>query len=146
MDPFSILSIVQGSVDLAAKCVTVAKYLNDFATKHQQAELFVLSLVDECQTLRLAWGQIESWARRQNDAQVYIDDQIIERLGASLETGTMVISALEHELLQLGPPSSTGGFRWRNRIVWNEQAYRDHKDRVRGQIGAMTLLLEVISL
>ncbi|KAK3171372.1 hypothetical protein OEA41_003456 [Lepraria neglecta] len=73
MDSLSILSIVQGSLELAAKCVTVVKYLNDFATKHQQAELFVLSLVDECQTLH--WPADESaWTIVNSQAPASIRD------------------------------------------------------------------------
>ena len=78
-----------------------------------------------------------------------VDDQLAKRLCSSLAAGMMVLSALEQDLVHLGgaaAPVGSLGFRRRNKIIWNEQVFRDHQDRLRGQIGAMTLLLEVIKL
>lgn len=105
-------------------------------------------MIDQCQTIKMAWSRIESWAQRQTTtSSSSIDDQIIERLGSSVQTGNIIISALEEDILQvLGETLATVGFRRRNKIVWNEQVFRDHQDRIRGQLGAMTLLVEVTKL
>lgn len=149
MDPTSVLAIVNGSLDLALKCASVVKSLHDVASKHKYAELSLVSMIDECQTFRLAWGRIQSWAQRQQESTVMVDDQLAKRLCSSLAAGMMVLSALEQDLVHLGgaaAPVGSLGFRRRNKIIWNEQVFRDHQDRLRGQIGAMTLLLEVIKL
>lgn len=149
MDPASVLAIVNGSIDLALKCASVVKSLHDVASKHKYAELFLVSMIDECQTFHLAWGRIQSWAQIRQESTSTVDDQLVERLCSSLATGTMVLSALEQDLVNLGSaatPTEFLGFRRRNKTIWNEQVFRDHQDRLRGQIGAMTLLLGVVNL
>ena len=128
MDPATVLAVVNGSLGVATTCITVIQGLNDLASKYRQAELLVQTMVDECKTIQLAWDQIETWARRHETTTLSVDDQILERLGSSLATGTMVLSALEEDLRHLGQSSATTGLRRRSKVVWNQNVFRDHKD------------------
>ncbi|KAI9877767.1 MAG: hypothetical protein M1830_002897 [Pleopsidium flavum] len=147
-DPVTIVAIVNGSFGLALKCAKVAKDLHDLAEKYKHAELAILSMVEECEVIQLAWSRIQGWCQGWAD-DASCDHQLLGRLNQSLIVGTMVMSALEKEL----PSSSedtdsrvSTGFRWRSKVVWNETAFQIHQDRIRGQVGALNLLLQVIKL
>ncbi len=62
-DPFSIISLIEGSISLVVQCGSVAKSLSDITTKHKQAKLTILSMVQEVDTLEFAWSRIRDWSQ-----------------------------------------------------------------------------------
>lgn len=70
----------------------------------------------------------------------------MERLDRSLECGTLVIGALQDDLSAyiIGPEESD--VIQNSKAVWNERSLQDHQHRIRGQVLAMSLLLQVIEL
>ena len=141
-DPISIISLVEGSITLIVQCGSAIKSLNEIAAKYKQAELTLSSMIQEVDVIELAWKRIKEWFESYtNEAR---DGELLERLDKSLKCGTMVISALQDDLLGYG--SKKLGFMQRSRLNWNEKALRDHQDRIRGQVQAMSLLLQVIEL
>lgn len=144
-DPVTIFTIVSGSVGLALKCAQIAQSLYDLSGKYKQAELMLRTMVNECEIIELAWKRIEDWSRSYAD-DASADGELIQRLNRSLEVGALVMSALESDVSPLRDSLERGSLRRRSRIIWNESTFRDHQDRIRGQAGAMTLLLNVIKL
>jgi hypothetical protein len=144
-DPATILAIVNGSVGLALKIGTVIKHLNDISQKLKYIEIGILSIVTECETIQTAWNAIEKWARLQT---VETDDQqaLLERLDRSLILGSMVISALDDDLVSFAASTQSSGFLRRSKFAWNENLFSQHQQRIRGQVGAMSLLLQTINL
>ena len=141
-DPISIISLVEGSVTLIVQCGSAIKSLNEIAAKYKQAELILSSMIQEVDVIELAWKRIKDWFESYtNEAG---DGELLERLDKSLKCGTNVISALQDDLLAYG--SKKLGFMQRTRLNWNEKALRDHQGRIRGQVQAMSLLLQVIEL
>ena len=141
-DPISIISLVEGSITLIVQCGSAIKSLNEIAAKYKQAELALSSMIQEVDVIELAWKRIKDWFESYtNEAG---DGELLERLNKSLKCGTNVISALQDDLLGYG--SKKLGFMQRSRLNWNEKALRDHQDRIRGQVHAMSLLLQVIEL
>jgi hypothetical protein len=145
MDPVSVISIVNGCVGLALKCGKVAADLNTLADKYKHAKLSVMALSNECQTFEVALGRIEAWARSPNN-EGQLDVGVLKQLDSSIELGTLVISALEEQMMPFHEMKQFGGFRRRTNIVWNDGVLREHEDRVRGQLAALTCLLTVINL
>ena len=141
-DPISIISLVEGSITLIVQCGSAIKSLNEIAVKYKQAELILSSMIQEVDIIELAWKRIKDWSESYtNEAG---DGELLERLDKSLKCGTSVISALQDDLLDYG--SKKLGFMQRTRLNWNEKALRDHQDRIRGQVQAMSLLLQVMEL
>ena len=141
-DPISIISLVEGSFTLIVQCGSAIKSLNEIASKYKQAELILSSMIQEVDVIELAWKRIKDWFESYtNEAG---DGELLERLDKSLKCGTNVISAFQDDLLDYG--SKKLGFMQRSRLNWNEKALRDHQDRIRGQVQAMSLLLQVIEL
>ena len=102
-------------------------------------------MATEVDTIELAWSKIKEWAEDYSkDAAV--DATLLQRLHRSLECGTLVMSALQKNLSEYIEKESTLGFRQRSKAVWNEKGLQDHQNRVRGQVAAMSLLLQVLKL
>ena len=142
VDPISIISLVEGSIALIVQCGSAIKSLNEIASKYKQAELILSSMIQEVGVIELAWKRIKDWFESYtNEAE---DGELLERLDKSLKCGTNVISALQDDLLDYG--SKKLGFMQRSRLNWNGKTLRDQQDRIRGQVQAMSLLLQVIEL
>ena len=144
MDPATILSLVSSAVALAAVCGSAAKDLNTLVSKYKNAKLAILSMVQGLDTMQLAWSRIGKWAQYQTPNGLLEEDDFIERLRRSLDTGSLVLDALEEELLIYKP--SKMGLTQRTKVVWNEGTLRNHQERIRDQASSMTLLLQAIHL
>ena len=142
VDPISIISLVEGSIGLILQCGSAIKSLNEIAAKYKQAELTLSAMIQEVDVIELAWRRIKDWFECYTNGAG--DVELLERLDKSLKCGTNVISALQDDLLDYG--SRRLGFMQRSRLSWNEEALRDHQYRIRGQVQAMSLLLQVIEL
>ena len=142
MDPISIISLIEGSMSLILQCGSAVKSLNDLAGRYKQASLTLSSTIQEVDIIELAWKRIKDWFESyRNEAG---DVELLDRLDKSLKCGTNVISTLQHDLLAYG--SMKFGFMQRSKLTWNDKALRNHQDRIRGQVQAMSLLLQVIEL
>ena len=143
-DPVTVYSIVAGALNLVSKSASIIKDPRDLASKFKNAELSFLSLVEECETIELAWTRIRRWCDGWAD-YASADKQLLDRLQRSVDVGSRVLSALEQDLVSLKDHKGTSRFLKRSRIVWNEASLRDHQDRVRGQVNAMNLMLHVVA-
>lgn len=145
MDPVSVFAIVSAAGNLAFKSGKVVQTLYELAEKYKQAEVTILSIIQECRTIELAWTRIERWA--ENGLDDYHDyEQLAERLQLSLYSGQLVMNELEKDLAALQTSPQFSKFRRKAKIVWNDRLLQDHQNRIRGQVCAMLLLLEVIQL
>jgi hypothetical protein len=144
MDPISIITIVGAAGSLAFKCGMVIHTLYELMEKHKHAEISIMSIIQECRTIELAWSRIGRWAA--NGLDDYDDDQLSERLQLSLYSGQLVMTELEKDLTSFLGKSQHSKFRRKAKIVWSERMLQDHQNRLRGQVCAMILLLDVIQL
>jgi hypothetical protein len=145
MDPLSIVTLVNASACLALKCGKVSTDLNTLINKYKRAELSILALSNECQTMRTVLSKIES-AFNASDNDFPVDDDVLIQLDSSLNFGQMVISALEKDLAPLHDLENAEGFTKKSGIVFNDAILRTYKDHVRGQLLSLTCLLEVLKL
>ena len=144
-DLVTVYSIVAGAWNLASKSATIVKDLRDLTNKYKNAELSLLALIEECETIELAWSRIQRWCNGWAD-DASADKQLLERLTRSVITGNLVLSALEQDVSSLKNSGNTSRFLRRSRILWRESSFRDHQKRVNGQVNAMNLMLQVVML
>ncbi|OCK80594.1 hypothetical protein K432DRAFT_392912 [Lepidopterella palustris CBS 459.81] len=144
MDLPSVAGVVSAVVSLTATCSNVIQILNELAERHKEAEPSILTTIEECRTIQLAWTRIEQWASHfPHDVEDH--EQVFERLQRSIHTGQLVMSALENDLAPLRTAKATG-FRRRSKFIWNDKLLQNHQDRIRGQIDALLIILEVLGL
>jgi hypothetical protein len=142
-EPVTISSIINGSLGIALKIGTVVNDLYDLKQKFEHAELDLQSTIEECRTIQTAWYGIEAWVRK---ADTTVEQKLLECLNRSLNAGIMVMSALEADLAAVRSKSASAGLLRRSKIVWNQTLFAQHQGGIRAQVGAMTLLLQVINL
>ena len=143
MDPASIVGLVAACSSLTKQCASVVKSLHGLIETYKSAELIILSVATECETIQFAWDRIETWAQQQLH---HIDDfeDVGARLQKSIYCGELVMSALEEELVAIISKSSTPGRGIS--LTWNNSVLNEHQHRIRGQVAALQLLLQVLNL
>lgn len=106
-------------------------------------------MIQELDILQLAWNRIEEWSRakifRQIDENLAEAD-LLRRLDRSLGFGTMITSALEEDLTPFMNTTRSYSFSRRTKLIWNNGTFKAHRDRIRGQVMGMNLLISVINL
>lgn len=137
MDPVTIVGLVEGSIGLAVKCGSVAKSLNSLVGQYKYAKLTVSTMVQNLDIMQLAWDRIGAWSK---DYMPTDSEDFTQRLERSLETGSLVLDALEEDLQSYDVSSMTFG--QRSRLVWNETTLQGHQSRIQ----SMSLLLQAIQL
>ena len=143
MDFISAVGLVQSSFGLALEFGKVAKTLNDVADKYKNAKLAIKSLSQNLDILELAWTQIGEWYQEQSEDGLH-DKSLTKRVQGFLETGMLVIEALQHDLESYNIDDI--GFAQRTRFIWNETSLQAHGSRIRDQALSMSLFLQVVNL
>ena len=144
MDPLSIIGVVESSLSLALQLATAAKSLGDIAGKYKNAKLTVKALAQNLDVLQLTWTQIGRWFEAYAEDEVLCDDDLVRRVKGFLETGTLVMKALEQDLLAYNVETLT--FKQRSKLIWNESTLECHQIRIRDQTLSMNLFLQAMKL
>jgi hypothetical protein len=145
MDPVSVLVLVEACGSLSLSLGKVIVVLRNLATTYNQVALSIRSLTNECKTIAVAIERLQDWIESQPDPTA-VDSKIWEQLRESLDYGEMVVNALEEELRPMSDTRAVNGFRRKTKAMWALQALKTHEDRVRGQVGGLTLLLQIVNL
>lgn len=120
------------------------KKMNDIASKYRHSRLTVMSITQYLDTMQYAWERIGAWTwSYEPDANVD-DDGFVSRMARILETGTMVMEALEEDLSRFS--NEEMAFGQRVKLIWNESTFLDHQSRIRDQASSMSLLLQAVQL
>ena len=141
MDPVTIVGLVEGSIGLVVKCGSVTKSLNSIVGQYKHAPLTLSSMVENLNMMQCAWDRIRVWSK---DYAFTDNDGLMSRLERFLETGLLVLDALEKDLKRYDSSKLT--FRQRSRLLWNESTLQAHQTRIRDQAQSMGLLLQAVQL
>jgi hypothetical protein len=108
MDPASAaIGVVSGSAALAALAVQITTNLLGLRDTYRDSELFILDLASTCQAFEIAWRRIHDWASSWLGASTGAQaDSIFKHLVAYHETGSLVLRALDAELMKIMQPSN----------------------------------------
>ena len=102
------IAIANGATGLALKSASVAKSLNDLTNKHKKANLTIMAMNRELDTIEVAWSRITDWSRHTTaDTSEY---ELLNRLHKSLECGQLMTSALQDNLLPYRGSTKKLGF------------------------------------
>ena len=145
MEPFSILALVEACGSLSLTLGKVIIVLRDLASTYKQVAMSIRSLTNECKTIAVAVERLQDWIESQADATA-VDSKIWNQLRESLDYGELVVNALEEELRPMSDTRAVNGFRRKTKAMWALQTLKIHEDRVRGQVGGLTLLLQIVNL
>lgn len=124
-------------------CGGVVKALHTLAETYNDAELAILSMIEECENIRFAWSTLEDWATHSLRGMINCE-QLLERLQRSIYSGQLIMTAMEQDLARAMP--NAGTFKRHASLVWNEGVLQAHQSRIRGQVAALQLLLQVVSM
>ena len=142
-DVVTIVQVISAATSRATQCAQVIRGLHDLAGNFKDAEISTRSTAHELQIIQLAWQRIErvleNWANIEAS-----DHDLLFRLGQSLEFGRLIVLSLAQDIELFS--STPLSFSQRSKYIWNEERFKDHKDRIRGQVSAMNLLVSVIRL
>ena len=144
MDPTSATGIVTSSLALALQFGSAAKALNDIAGKYKNAQLAIKSLAQNLDILQLAWNQIGEWLQERRGERTSHADSLRKRVEGFLETGNLVMAALQHDLQ--GYDVDHLNFLQRSKSIWNESVLQGHQSRIRDQALSMSLFLQAVNL
>lgn len=144
MDPASIVGLVDTSIGLALKCAGTVQKLNDIASKYNNAKLTIMSMTSNLDAMQFTWDKIGAWTEAQSPGESEDDQSLITRMLRLLETGTLVMNALEDDLAPFC--NENLGFAQRARLIWDESSFADHQSRIRDQATSMSLLLQAMQL
>ena len=144
MDLISVVGLVDASVSLASKCGSAIKDLNDVTSRFKNAELTVRSITQSLEILQFSWDRISTWSQTYIPYDDRDEDGFVRRMAHFLETGNIVMNALEEELLPYRGKELTFGQRLR--LVWNEKILQLHQSRVRDQAASVSIFLQAIQL
>jgi muconolactone delta-isomerase len=143
MDPASVVGLMAACSSLTKQCASVVNTLHGLVETYKNAELAILSIAEECSTVEYAWRRIAEWAEG-NLYKVEDFEELGERLQRSIYCGELVVSALKEEIM--GIQSNPNSVKRRISLLWNNGIFVEHQTRLRGQVAALQLLLQVLSL
>jgi hypothetical protein len=142
MDPASVVGLVAACGSLTKQCASVVTTLHGLIETYKHAELAMISIAEECSTIQYAWRKIAEWAEG-NLHRVDDFEELGERLQRSIYCGELVMSALEEEVMVV--TSNSNNFKRRIGVVWNSGIFVEHQARLRGQVGALQLLIQILN-
>lgn len=147
-----MFSVIEGSISLIVQCGSVVKTLKDIAETHAQAKLTIMSMVQEIETIDVAWNRIKEWSQHHAETNADkgdtngLDASFISQVKRSLQGGTLIMSALQDDLACYINKADSLSFKQHSKVTWNQKALQDHQNRIRGQVVAMGLLLQTLAL
>lgn len=103
-----------------------------------------MSITQYLDTMQYAWERIGAWTKSYEPDANVDDDGFVSRMARILETGTLVMEALEEDIAHFSDDDMAFG--QRVKLIWDENTFLDHQSRIRDQAASMSLLLQAIQL
>ena len=120
------------------------KSLNSISGQYRNARIMLVSMVQNLDAIQLAWKRIGQWSEEYLPLNDFHDEDFMLRVQRSLDAGKLVMDALEEELIAFNADHLN--FVQRSKLIWNENIFQSHQNRIRDQAMSMTLLLQTIQL
>lgn len=139
-------SIVTKAATLAVACGKTVRITNTIAQRYHGAGLIISSIAHDLASVQCVWDFVQALLRRRM-CQGDMDQEVLLRLNRTIHHGREIIHSLNEDLslcVRLATSNSEHSFRQRTRIVRNERRWRNHQDRIRGQMISMNLLISIL--
>ncbi|ORY16118.1 hypothetical protein BCR34DRAFT_137478 [Clohesyomyces aquaticus] len=150
MDP---ISITAGVVAITAACLKTANIFNNLHSKYLGPSATIAAIVSESTLVSASLSQIQTILLR-NSTAVAEQLQTRPELAATFDTTligcTVVFACLEEEANRLNieacKDGDEDGWKYRAKIAWNAATMRELLQSIRGQQGAITLLIQMLQM
>ena len=146
MDPISAFGIASGALQTVQIIGSTIQGLHTLYGKYTEADLAIYSLISELSTIESALSQLHAWAER--DVHGFLEHpDYRQSLDVSVQGCRAIMQVFSDEVGKLlrGVERDGGelGFGARMRIIWNGELMNEHHARLRAQVSALNLLLQV---
>jgi hypothetical protein len=145
MDPVSAFGVASAVVQLAALAADALRGLEALVEQYKHAELSIRSMMTACEAVEAACNRISDWATT-GSSHGRDSNPVLIQMKSSVANVRIVMSALQEDVGKLRTPPARNkrlGIRRRASLVWNEQAFKDHRERLSFQIQSLNLLVSV---
>lgn len=147
MDPVSAFGLFTGAVQVLQAIASTVSGLRQLTGKLREADLTIQSLIQELSCIRTALTSLKEWLHthrsgRDNRKSAELDND----LAVAMEGCRTVMEILYYEVFELvqGVEECGGfGFTTRMKVAWNDEAMKGHQEKLRAQVQALQLLLQV---
>ena len=142
MDPCTVIGTISAAGAIVVGITNTIHKLVRIRERFKEADVTLRLLVAELSAVKAALLQIEDWANYNSDGVV--EGGLEHGFKLSLEGCQIAMDLLwdEVESLYEGFEDNDDAFAARLRTVWKESSMKEHQQRLRGQIGALQLLLQ----
>ncbi|KAG8756421.1 hypothetical protein FRC14_003070 [Serendipita sp. 396] len=136
-------------VSLIGSCAKVIAELHDLRGRYTTIGQTLDSIVTECSTLESALAQVKALGKSKRRARFEKGTELQMSFETALKGCSVTLEAVQLELEKLNPSSSQDGTWTGNmkmstkvRFMWNEKTMQAFLEQLRGQRGALQLLLQ----
>lgn len=145
MDPVSAFGLISGGIQVLQAIGSTVHGLNQLYGKYKNADLTIQSLIQELNCIGMALSSLKEWIRINStnnpEPEEYNNDLAIALEGCRVVMD--VVSQDVFDLVKSEQEDQATGLRIRLRVVWNEETMKGHQEKLRAQVTALQLLLQV---
>lgn len=147
MDPASAFGLISGGIQVLQAIGSTVHDLNQLYGRFKDADLTIRSLIQELNCIGTALASLREWIHLNNSIHPQ-PEEYNNDLAVALEGCRVVMDVVSHDVSDLvqsthGDQLAVTGLRVRMRIVWNEETMKGHQEKLRAQVVALQLLLQV---
>lgn len=147
MDPVSAFGLFTGAVQVLQAIASTVSGLRQLTGKLREADLTIQSLIQELHCIRTALTSLKEWLHiHRNDRDDRKSAELDHDLAVAMEGCRTVMDILSYEVFELvqGVEEGSGfGFTTRMKVAWNDESMKGHQEKLRAQVQALQLLLQV---
>ncbi len=149
MDPVTAFGLFSGAIQVLQAIASTAGGLRQLTGKLREADFTIQSLIQELACIRTALTSLKEWLhihRNGSGRDGPKFSELHQDLAVAMDGCRVVMEVLSCEVFELVQSVEESGgvnFRARMRIVWNDDTMRGHQEKLRAQVQALQLLLQV---
>ncbi|KAF2181767.1 hypothetical protein K469DRAFT_637902 [Zopfia rhizophila CBS 207.26] len=150
MDP---VSITAGVVGVTAACLKTAKILNELRPRYLEASATIAAICSESTLVSASLSQVQALLLRNSKVmatQLQARPELAATFDTTLTGCTVVFACLEEEVNRLDikacKEEDQDSWKHRAKIAWRADTMKELLQSIRGQQGAITLLIQMLQM
>ncbi|KAK7540390.1 hypothetical protein IWX49DRAFT_555213 [Phyllosticta citricarpa] len=136
-------------ISLSCKAVSVSKELHDLRAKYKDAAATIDAICNETEVVRASLSRVQRLLEKDHAKGYQFDDELRDIFDTAVTGCNVALSCLEHETNKLAKSARDGasfGWRVKAKYLWKEDIMNDLLQKLRGQQGAIALLLQSLQM
>ncbi|KAK8154429.1 hypothetical protein BKA80DRAFT_313517 [Phyllosticta citrichinensis] len=136
-------------ISLSCKAVSVSKELHDLRARYKDAAATIDAICNETEVVRASLSRVQRLLERDHAKGYQFDDELRNIFDTAVTGCNVALSCLEHETSKLAKSARDGasfGWRVKAKYLWKEDIMNDLLQKLRGQQGAIALLLQSLQM